>query len=155
MLRSVSSCTEMTEASDEFFSALTASLPKRRNHGADRLRRDDAPHQHGRRHAQRLPGQDLSPIDAQHAGAQDLRDERRLVGGQRQAGRADRAELDADLRQGVVGEHHLQDQRRAAKDDGVGAGERRQQPEAAELHAGEHQPEHQPAGQPEGGHHER
>ena len=41
--------------------------------------------------------------------------------------------------QGVVGEHHLQDERGAAEDDGVGAREGGQRPVAAELHGGEHQ----------------
>ena len=91
MLRSVSSCTEITLASDEFFKRADGFVAERRNHGADRLRRDDAPHQHAGRHAERLAGQHLSAVDAEHAGAQHFGDEGRLVGGERQARRADRA----------------------------------------------------------------
>ena len=90
-MRNVNSWTAITEASEEFFSALTASLPNAGNHGADRLRRDHPPHQHRRRHAERLTGEHLPAIDAEHAGAQDLGDERRFVAGQRKAGGRDRA----------------------------------------------------------------
>src|SRR5260221_6232151 len=59
------------------------------------------------------------------------------------------------MRQGVVGNHHLQDQRHAAKDHGVPPRQRRQQSEAAELHPGQDQPQDQPAAEPEDGHFER
>ena len=121
-----------------------------RDHGADRLRRDDPAHQHGRRHAERLTGQELAAIDAEHAGAQHFRDERRLVAGEREAGGHDGGQLDADMRQRVVGEHHLQDQRRAAEDHRVSPRECGEQPEAAELHPREDQAEEQSADQPEG-----
>ena len=87
MLRNVSSCTAITEASEEFFSALTDFIAEGRNHGADGLRRDDPPHQHGRRHAERLAGQHLPAIDAEHAGAQHFGDEGRFVAGERQTRR--------------------------------------------------------------------
>ncbi len=107
-----------------------------------------------RRHPERLAGQHLAAVDAEHAGAQHFGDEGRFVGRERQAGRADRAELQPDLRQRVVGKHHLQDQRRAAEDDGVAPGECGQQPEPAELHRREDQTEHQSADQTEGRHRE-
>ena len=107
MLRRVSSWTEITEASEEFFSALTASLPRAGTMVRIACGGDDAAHQHQRRHAERLPGGDLPRIHPAHAGAQDLGDERRLIGRQRQAGRGDGGQPQADMRQGVVGEHEL------------------------------------------------
>ncbi|MGY3366218.1 hypothetical protein ACVWZL_003343 [Bradyrhizobium sp. GM2.4] len=98
------------------------------------------------------PGRHLPAVDTEHAGAQHLGDERRLVAGQRKVGGQHRRQLDPDMRQRVVGEHHLQDQRRAAEDHGVGPGDRRQQPEAGELHAGEDQSKDQSAAEPEGSH---
>jgi hypothetical protein len=91
-------------------------------------------------------------MDGVMPSAWHLRDERRLVAGERETCRQHRRQLDADMRQRVIGEHHLQDQRRAAKDHGIGSGDRRQRPEARELQAGEDQSEDQSAAEPEGGH---
>ena len=147
MLRRVSSSTAMTEAREEFFSADTASLPRpgtmvRIACGAITRRMSTRGVMPSACPAAICPGS-----TPQNAGAQDLGDERALVGGQRQAGRGDRAEPQADMRQGVIGEDELQDQRGAAEDDGVGAGEGRQQTETAELHARQHQPHPEPTEQ--------
>ena len=129
VLRSVSSCTAITDASEEFFSALTEFIAERGDHGADRLRRDHPPHQNRRRHAERLARGHLPAIDAEHARAQHLSDEWRFVAGKRQPGSDNRRQFDAYMRQRIVGEDHLQDQRRAAEDHGVGPSDGRQQPE--------------------------
>ena len=87
-------------------------------------------------------------VDTDDSGPQDLGDERGLVQRQRQARGGDRRELDPDMRQRVVGEDKLQDERRAAEDDRVGACDRREGPEAAQLHRRQDQPHREPARQP-------
>jgi hypothetical protein len=82
-------------------------------------------------------------------GAQHFRDERCLVAGQREACGQYCRQLDADVRQRVVGEHHLQDQRRAAEDHRVAARKGREQRQPAQLHRCQDQAEDQPAEQPE------
>ena len=55
-----------------------------------------------------------------------------------------------DVRQRVVREHELQDQRRTAKNHRVAARDRGERPHLAQLHAREHQSHDQTARQPEG-----
>jgi hypothetical protein len=52
--------------------------------------------------------------------------------------------------QGVVGEHHLQDQGCAAEDHGISPRDGSERREPAELHPGEDQAKDQSADQPEG-----
>ena len=59
------------------------------------------------------------------------------------------------MRQGIVGEHHLEDQRGAAKDHGVAARKRSRQPKPTELHPGENEAEDQSAAEPKGSNLER
>ena len=155
MLRNVNSSTAITEASEEFFNALIDFIAEGRHHHADRLGRDDPVHQHGGCHAERLTRRDLSPVDPEHPGAQDFGDEGSLVGGEREAGGADRRELYPDMRQRIVDEHQLQDERRPPEDHRVGAGEPGEQPEAAQLHARQNQSHQQPAAEPQTRHGER
>ncbi len=83
--------TEITLASDEFFKALTVSLPKagimvRMACGA-MIRRISNPGVM----PSAWPASDLSAVDAEHAGAQHFSDEGRLIGSERQPRRSDRA----------------------------------------------------------------
>src|ERR1700761_5680454 len=52
------------------------------------------------------------------------------------------------MRQCIVREHQLQDQRCAAKDHRITAREKSERPDSAQLHAGEHQPHDEPSGKP-------
>ena len=124
-------------------------VAERGKHRAHRLRRDDAQHHDGGRHAERLARKRLAALDGDNIAANDLGDERRFVQRERETRGLDGGELDPDQRKGVVAEDHLQDERRAAKDDGVGARDDRERPEAAQLHAGENEAHRDAAGKAE------
>ncbi len=150
MLRKVSSSTEITLASDEFFRALTVSLPNagiivRMACGAmmRRISRPGVipsawPASTWPRSMPSTPARSISAMKGASLAASAS------------PAASDRAELQPDLRQGVIGKHHLQDQRRAAEDDGVAPGECSQHRETAELHRREDHTEDQPAGQTQG-----
>ena len=91
MLRSVSSWHRDHGRQRGILQRADGFIAEGRNHRADRLRRDHPPHQQHRRHAERLAGQHLPAVDAEHAGAKHFGDEGRFVAGQRQTGCADRA----------------------------------------------------------------
>ena len=91
----------------------------RRQHDADHLRQDDAPHRLPVRHAERLCRLVLASRHRLDARTEDLREIRRVVQREREQRRRDIRQQDAHHRQREIDEEQLQHQRRAAHEPDI------------------------------------
>ena len=98
-----------------------------------------------------MAGDDLAGIDAADAGAEDFGDKRRFIGGKRETRGAECAQSQPDMREGVISEDELEDQRRTTEDHRIGARQSGEEAGAGELHAGENDARQQAACQPQDG----
>ena len=136
----ISSTIEIVETSAEILQHRNEIVADRRNDNTCGLRDDDVLQEGGARETDRAAGFPLALVNREDASPVDFRQIGAVVHRQSDDAGGEGLEPDAILRQAIIDDEQLDEQRRAPDDLDIGATEEPQRPAARQPHEGERQP---------------